>query len=268
MAKGIGRDKRREAYWRRTVREQRGSGLTVREFCRRSKLRETAFYFWRGELQRRQGEQEQSQRQPRRPRRRSSRSEWPKRLRQPPGALRSCWLAVGEFMLLLRWTGRLWPTCWRSWRPSHAEGAGPGRVGSPCVLDAKGSVPAPVLRMGVCAQVRKYMRMAGVVVPRPGTHTLRYSSQRLLDAGTPLKWIGDYLGHRNPDSTHRYLKIATEQLREVAMGDGEDVRDSIQQYTTASMPMPKGAPGPPGLIGRPGTEHMQPARRSNRNSST
>ena len=73
-------------------------------------------------------------------------------------------------------------------------------------------------------QVRKYMKQAGLAVPRPGTHTLRYScAQRLLDAGTPMKWISDYLGHRNINSTQRYLKIDIEQLREVALGDGEDV---------------------------------------------
>jgi transposase-like protein len=62
MAKGANRDRRRELQWRRIVRQYGRSGLSVREFCRRGKLRETAFYFWRGELQRRQGEQEQRHR--------------------------------------------------------------------------------------------------------------------------------------------------------------------------------------------------------------
>ena len=35
MAKGKSRDRSKEALWRRTVREQRQSGLTIREFCRR-----------------------------------------------------------------------------------------------------------------------------------------------------------------------------------------------------------------------------------------
>ena len=59
MANGIERDKERETYWRRMVKGQRGSGLTVRAFCRKSKLAESAFYFWRRELQRRKTEQEQ-----------------------------------------------------------------------------------------------------------------------------------------------------------------------------------------------------------------
>jgi transposase-like protein len=59
MANGKGRDGRRELQWRRIVRAHKRSGLTVREFCRKGKLRETAFHFWRSELQRRQAEQEQ-----------------------------------------------------------------------------------------------------------------------------------------------------------------------------------------------------------------
>jgi transposase-like protein len=51
------------------VREHGRSGLTVREFCHKSKLHESAFYFWRRELlrrdlARREAEQEQSQQAP------------------------------------------------------------------------------------------------------------------------------------------------------------------------------------------------------------
>ena len=64
MAKGMIRDKQLEVRWRRIIREHGGSGLTIRAFCRKSKLAESAFYFWRSELQRRilecrQAEQEQ-----------------------------------------------------------------------------------------------------------------------------------------------------------------------------------------------------------------
>jgi len=54
MAKGKVRDKSKEAFWRRTVRRQGQSGLTVRAFCREHELQETAFYFWRRELARRE----------------------------------------------------------------------------------------------------------------------------------------------------------------------------------------------------------------------
>lgn len=72
--------------------------------------------------------------------------------------------------------------------------------------------------------VCKYTRLAGVRIERPGTHTFRYScAQRLMEADVPLKNIGDYLGHSHSDSTRHYMKIGIEQLREVAMGSGEDV---------------------------------------------
>lgn len=40
----------REAYWRDVVARFRTSGLSVRAFCRREKLQESAFYFWRRTL--------------------------------------------------------------------------------------------------------------------------------------------------------------------------------------------------------------------------
>jgi transposase len=57
MAIGKNRDTRREAQWRRIFQQHGRSGLTAREFCRNGKLPESAFYFWRRELQRRQEEQ-------------------------------------------------------------------------------------------------------------------------------------------------------------------------------------------------------------------
>jgi site-specific recombinase XerD len=39
----------------------------------------------------------------------------------------------------------------------------------------------------------------------------------MLRAAVPLKEIGDLLGHRSADSTLIYLKLATEDLRAVAM---------------------------------------------------
>jgi transposase-like protein len=47
------RDADREAFWRRTLRAFAKSGLSVREFCHREKVRESAFYFWRRTLRER-----------------------------------------------------------------------------------------------------------------------------------------------------------------------------------------------------------------------
>ena len=73
-------------------------------------------------------------------------------------------------------------------------------------------------------QARRHIAKAGIQVERPGTHVFRYScAQRLFEQGMPLKTIADFLGHGDLESTRRYTKIAFEQLREVALGDGEAV---------------------------------------------
>ena len=47
--------------------------------------------------------------------------------------------------------------------------------------------------------------------------------QRLVDSGFSLKTIGDSSGTRTPDATKIYAKVNIEALREVALGDGEEV---------------------------------------------
>jgi hypothetical protein len=55
MARGQ-RDPKRERFWRETVRRQKGSGVTVRAFCAREQLAETAFHAWRRILRERDAE--------------------------------------------------------------------------------------------------------------------------------------------------------------------------------------------------------------------
>lgn len=82
----------------------------------------------------------------------------------------------------------------------------------------------PIGHAAVSARAGHYLREAGVQVPRPGSHTFRHTCvQRLVDADFTLKVIGDYVGHRSPSSTQIYSKVAIEALRQVAMGDGEEV---------------------------------------------
>lgn len=59
MAKGMNRDDGREAKWRGIIRRHAGAGVTIRQFCRDNDLAESAFYFWRRELQRRDASREQ-----------------------------------------------------------------------------------------------------------------------------------------------------------------------------------------------------------------
>ena len=50
MARGARRDLKKEAFWRRVVRGQVGSGLSIRAWCRKHGVQESAFYWWRTRL--------------------------------------------------------------------------------------------------------------------------------------------------------------------------------------------------------------------------
>ncbi len=59
---------------------------------------------------------------------------------------------------------------------------------------------------------------AGIVTAHRGAHVLRHSlAVHLLRSGETLKGIGDLLGHRRPDTTFIYTKLAVEDLRRVAL---------------------------------------------------
>jgi site-specific recombinase XerD len=82
----------------------------------------------------------------------------------------------------------------------------------------------PITPAAVSSRAARYLHKAGIAVPRAGSHTLRHTCvQRLVDADFPFKVIGDYVGHRSPASTDVYAKVAIEALRQVALGDGEEV---------------------------------------------
>jgi integrase/recombinase XerD len=82
----------------------------------------------------------------------------------------------------------------------------------------------PLTWITVADRATHYLKKAGVVVARPGSHTLRHTCvARLLEAEFSFKTIGDYVGHRSAASTAVYTKVALETLRQVALGDGEDL---------------------------------------------
>jgi site-specific recombinase XerD len=82
----------------------------------------------------------------------------------------------------------------------------------------------PIGHAAVSTRAGHYLRKAGIQIPRPGSHTLRHTCvQKLVDADFNLKTIGDYVGHRSPASTQIYSKVAIEALRQIALGDGEEV---------------------------------------------
>jgi integrase/recombinase XerD len=67
--------------------------------------------------------------------------------------------------------------------------------------------------------VRCRIEAAGVITRgKRGPHAFRHArAVSLLRGAVPVKEIGDLLGHRSADSTLAYLKLATEDLRTVAM---------------------------------------------------
>jgi len=85
--------------------------------------------------------------------------------------------------------------------------------------------PAVPIRFNVVGhRASTYLRKAGIVVPRAGSHTFRHTCvQRLVDADFSFKVIGDYVGHRSPQTTQIYGKVAVETLRQLALGEGEEV---------------------------------------------
>jgi integrase/recombinase XerD len=79
--------------------------------------------------------------------------------------------------------------------------------------------PAGVLKPTAITEVfQACSRRSGLSIPFQGVHCLRHSyATHLLRSGVSLKTIGDLLGHRSRESTCVYLRLATEDLRDVAL---------------------------------------------------
>jgi site-specific recombinase XerD len=76
----------------------------------------------------------------------------------------------------------------------------------------------PVTRTTLYEVVRKAFESAGVKSAHFGPHTLRHArATDLLRRGRSLKTIGDLLGHRVPEATLIYCKVAVEDLRAAAL---------------------------------------------------
>ena len=74
------------------------------------------------------------------------------------------------------------------------------------------------------------VRKSGLNISFQGPHCLRHSyAVHLLKNGTPLKTIGDILGHRTAESTAMYLRLATGDLREVALGVPDKQRRNAKE---------------------------------------
>ena len=79
---------------------------------------------------------------------------------------------------------------------------------------------APYRKLAMLANVvRRRLRDAGVEpLGKSGPHIFRHArAVEMLRATVPQKVIGDLLGHRSTESTAPYLKLATEDLRAIAL---------------------------------------------------
>jgi integrase/recombinase XerD len=75
----------------------------------------------------------------------------------------------------------------------------------------------PLLHSSVWRTVSRRMRKLGIELDHIGPHTLRHAcATRLLQKGTSLKEIADFLGHRDTNSVSIYAKHDVRALRKVA----------------------------------------------------
>jgi integrase/recombinase XerD len=94
--------------------------------------------------------------------------------------------------------------------------------------------PLGILKPTAVAEAFQHRaRLSGLGILDQGSHCLRHSyAVHLLRQGASVKAIGDLLGHRDAESTGVYLRLATEDLRTIAL------------------PMPPGSRvGPPVVLG-------------------
>ena len=76
----------------------------------------------------------------------------------------------------------------------------------------------PISRAIAYDVVRKALLKAGIKAAEYGPHLLRHArATSLVRQGHSLKTIGDLLGHRVPNATLIYCKLAVEDLRQVAL---------------------------------------------------
>ncbi len=86
---------------------------------------------------------------------------------------------------------------------------------------------------------QRQVHLSGIDIPYHGAHCLRHSyAVHLLRQGTSVKVIGDVLGHRNIESTCVYLRLAIDDLRNVALDIPDNPGVDIHVDTTALKDLP------------------------------
>ncbi|SRR6266508_1223601 len=76
----------------------------------------------------------------------------------------------------------------------------------------------PISRGALTSAFETWAQQSGLGIPFKGPHCLRHTyAVHLLKQDTSLKTIGDLLGHRSTTSTAGYIRLATEELRQVGL---------------------------------------------------
>ncbi len=83
----------------------------------------------------------------------------------------------------------------------------------------RAKAPAGILKpTAVIEAFQAWSRKSGLAIPYKGAHCIRHSyALHMVRHGIPLKTIGDLLGHKSPESTSTYIRLAVEDLRGVAL---------------------------------------------------
>ena len=79
--------------------------------------------------------------------------------------------------------------------------------------------PTGILKpTAVTEAFQAWSKRSGLAIPFQGAHCVRHSyAVHLLRSGLSIKTIGDLLGHRTLESTCVYLRLAVDDLRDVAL---------------------------------------------------
>jgi integrase/recombinase XerD len=99
------------------------------------------------------------------------------------------------------------------------------RQGRPCAIPARQvfvRMHAPYTALSSSSAVRHILmthaQVAGISAPYLGSHVLRHShATRQINTGAPVQVVADILGHRRPESTSAYARVALDRLREMAL---------------------------------------------------
>jgi integrase/recombinase XerD len=89
---------------------------------------------------------------------------------------------------------------------------------SRCVFVSHQIPFGPLSHSVIGQRVRLWSSRIGMPIPISGTHVFRHSfATSLLENKTPLKVIGDILGHRRSETTGIYVRSALQKLRRLAL---------------------------------------------------